>query len=34
LFRAASALDLEIDQIIVRVRDRQPKVDSRSRIND
>ena len=34
LFRAASALDLEIDQIIVRVRDRQPKVDSRSRIKD
>lgn len=34
LFKAASALDLEIDQIIVRVRDRQPKADWRSKIND
>ena len=33
LFRAASALDLEIDQLIVRVHDRQPEVNSRSRIN-
>ncbi len=34
LFRAASTLDLEIDQIIVRVRDRQPRGNLHSRISD
>jgi DNA-binding XRE family transcriptional regulator len=34
LFRTASAMDLEIDQIIIRIRDRWPNVDSRSRSND